>query len=64
MVNEEIKDRIKKKKEITVCRNRAVIRGNKTEICPKKGSRVMDAKYNFILFVFLYKESNKVAVCI
>ena len=42
----------KGERQITGCRNRAVIRGKKTEICPKKGSKVMYAKYNFILFFF------------
>lgn len=56
MVSEEIKDRNKKKKKETDRLQDAetgLSSGERKQICPKKGSRVMSAKYNFILIFFL-----------
>lgn len=66
MVSEEIKDRNKKKKkgdrQITGCRNRAVIRGKETNLSQKR-QQSYECKIQFH-FDLLFKESNKVAVCI
>ena len=52
----------KKRRQITGCRNRAVIRGKETNLSQKR-QQSYECKIRFH-FVFIFKESNKVAVCI